>query len=97
MELIIVTAVWSIFTIYLLCYLISVKRSETITLDEAKMLWKIHKKNCRCTGKKWHPLKRRGDKIKGFRCDCGFKYAQKRPIVTFGHQSSDLGQQSWGN
>ena len=96
METVIVTAVWSVFSIYLLWYLTAVHRSEPITIDEAKMLWKIHKKNCRCASNKWQPIKRRGGKIKGFQCECGFKYAQSRPIVAGMPKNQQLTQQAWG-
>jgi hypothetical protein len=81
LETVIATAVWTVFTVYLLWYLTSVKRSEPITIDEAKMLWKIHKQNSSCQSHKWRPIARRGGKIKGFQCECGYKYAQNRPIV----------------
>jgi hypothetical protein len=82
MEIIIVaTAAWAIFMAYLLWYMTSVKRSEPITVDEAKVLWKIHKKTARCKGHKWSPITRRGGKLKGFQCECGYKYSQKRPLV----------------
>jgi hypothetical protein len=81
LETIIVTAVWACFSAYLLWFITAVKRNEPITVDEAKTLWRIHKKNTHCTGHSWHPIKRRGGKIKGFKCDCGYKYSQIRPIV----------------
>ena len=76
------TAVWAFFTTYLLWYMVSVKRSAPISLDEAKMLWKIHKKTTRCSSHKWRPIAKRGGKIKGFQCECGYKYKQIRPIVS---------------
>jgi hypothetical protein len=97
MEIFIVTAVWSVFTIYLLWYLVSVKRRAPISMDEAKMLWKIHKKNCHCSSNKWKPITRRGGKIEGFQCECGYKYAQNRPLMAGIPQSNDIGRQSWGN
>jgi hypothetical protein len=63
-------------------YVTSAKRSVPITFDDAKTLWEIHKKNTKCTGRKWRPISRRGGKISGFECECGYKYNQKRPIVS---------------
>ncbi len=82
MELIVVTLVWIAFACSLLCYVIEVRRSEPITVDEAKILWKMHKKTTHCAGKKWEPIAHKGDKLKGFRCDCGYRYTQKKPLVT---------------
>jgi len=97
LETIIVTAVWSVFTVYLLFYLTAVKRTEPITIDEAKMLWKIHKKTCRCSSNKWEPITRRGGKIKGFRCECGYSYAQNRPIMAGVPKNQPFPQQAWGS
>jgi hypothetical protein len=97
LEIVIVTAVWSAFTIYLLWYLVAVKRREPISMDEAKMLWKIHKKNFHCASNKWQPLTRRGGKIEGFQCDCGYKYAQNRPIMAGIPKSQELPQRAWGS
>jgi hypothetical protein len=86
MEIIVVTAVWTIFACCLFSYVIAVRRSEPITVDEAKILWKIHKKATRCGGKKWQPISCKSGKLKGFQCDCGYRYTQKRPIVTGTHK-----------
>jgi len=91
MDIIFLPAVWTMFTGYLLWYMIAVKRSEPITSDEAKMLWKIHKKTTRCSGQKWQPLRRKGDKLNGFQCECGYKYAQKRPMIAGTHKSISQG------
>jgi hypothetical protein len=88
MEPILLPAVWTVFTGYLLWWMLVVKRSEPITADEAKMLWKIHKKNAHCSGQKWEPLRRKGDRIEGFQCECGYQYEQKRPIVAGTHRTS---------
>ena len=78
MDTIVLPAVWAVFTGYLLWYMIVVKRSAPITVDEAKVLWKIHKKTARCSGQKWLPITRKGGKLKGFQCECGYQYAQKQ-------------------
>jgi len=53
-----------------------------ITFDEVKALWHIHKKNTKCTSHKWRPILRKSEKISGFECECGYKNAQKRPILS---------------
>jgi hypothetical protein len=54
--------------------------SVPITLEEAELIWGIHKLNTNCTCNKWQPQKDRSGKIKGFKCECGFKYTQRKPI-----------------
>ena len=81
MDTIMATAIGAALATVLLCVMASAKRGVPITVDEAKVLWKIHKKNSDCNGHKWQPLKRKGDKIKGFQCECGYKYKQIKPIV----------------
>jgi hypothetical protein len=81
MDTIILPAAWAIFTGYLLWYMVVVKRSAPMTSDEAKMLWKIHKKTAHCAGQKWQPIAHKGDKLNGFQCECGYHYMQKRPMI----------------
>jgi hypothetical protein len=86
MDTIFLPAIWTIFTGYLLWYMVAVKRSAPITVDEAKMLWKIHKKTAHCTGQNWKPIARKGGKLEGFQCECGYHYAQKRPMLAGTHR-----------
>src|SRR3990170_2654206 len=79
---IVLPTLWVSFTCYLVWYATSAKRTEPITIDDAKMLWKIHKKCSSCTSHKWQPLRRRNGKIQGFKCECGYKYTQKRPLIS---------------
>jgi hypothetical protein len=81
MDTIILPAAWAIFTGYLLWYMVAVKRSTPLTSDEAKVLWKIHKKAAHCAGQKWQPVTRKGGKLLGFQCECGYHYTQKRPMI----------------
>ena len=72
---------WVCFALYTIWYLTSAKHYAPLTVDEAKMLWKIHKQNISCDSRMWREI-RRGGKIVGFACECGYNYTQKRPIVT---------------
>jgi hypothetical protein len=58
------------------------KRSAPITANDAKVLWVMHRKTAHCSGHKWQPIKLKKGKIVGFRCQCGYKYTQKRPLVS---------------
>jgi len=73
-------ALWGCFTTYATWYFTLAKHYAPITPNEAKILWKIHKQNIECYARKWRRIKR-GDKIIGFECECGYKHIQKRPIV----------------
>jgi len=73
-------ALWGCLAFYATWYFTSAKHYAPLTLNEARILWKIHKRNIRCNAKKWREIKR-GGKIVGFTCECGYKHIQKRPIV----------------
>ena len=96
MDIIVLPAVGTIFMGCLLWFMIAVKRSEPITVDEAKMLWKIHKKTTHCGGKKWQPITRKGDKLKGFQCECGYNYSQERPMLAGTYKANGTISQSYG-
>jgi hypothetical protein len=78
-EIIAVT-LWACFVAYAIWYFTSAKHYVPLTPREARLLWKIHKQTARCDSKRWREI-RRGRKIVGFACECGYKYMQKRPIV----------------
>jgi hypothetical protein len=71
---------WSVFVAYITWYLTSAKHFAPITPREGGMLWKIHKSSAHCSGRRWRTIKR-GSKIVGFECECGYRHVQRRPIV----------------
>jgi len=73
---------WTILAAYTSWLVFKAKRNVPITLQEAKTLWQIHKKNSSCKAHKWEPVSQKGDLAKGFKCECGFKYVQKKPLVS---------------
>lgn len=79
-SIMLVPPLWVCFAVYAIWYFTSAKRHAPLTPNEAKLLWKIHKQNIKCGAKKWRELKR-GDRIIGFECECGYKHVQKRPII----------------
>lgn len=79
---ILLAATWVSFSGYIIWYVTSAKRTVPITSEDAKALWKIHKNSANCSGHKWRPILRRGGRIAGFECECGYKYTQKRPLVS---------------
>jgi hypothetical protein len=55
-----------------------------MTLDELVVLWKIHKQRagCRTPISKVKPVtSTHSDDFLGFRCECGYEYLSKRPII----------------
>ena len=91
---IILPAMWTFFATYLVWFLTAAKCNATITFDDAKALWHIHKKNSQCASRKWRPLQRKNGKISGFECDCVFKYTQKRPILSNKPRNSHINRRS---
>jgi hypothetical protein len=77
---ILVFASWTALVVYATWYFTSAKHYAPLTPYEARILWKIHKQNIKCNGRKWQIIKR-GGKIIGFKCECGYKHLQRRPIV----------------
>lgn len=72
---------WTCFTVYAARYLMSAKHYAPLTLNEARLLWKIHKQNTRCESRKWNEVRHNGSII-GFKCECGDKYIQKKPVAS---------------
>lgn len=71
---------WISFAAYLSWYIAAAKTSIPISMKEAKTLWHIHKQNSTCKAHKWEPLSQKGEIVKGFKCQCGYKYTQKKPL-----------------
>lgn len=78
-EIITATA-WAAFLGYAVWYFTMAKHYAPLTLEEARVLWKIHKQNARCQSTRWRKIQKSG-KIVGFECECGYRHIQKRPIA----------------
>ncbi|UCC57818.1 MAG: hypothetical protein JSW14_05455 [Candidatus Bathyarchaeum sp.] len=78
---VLVPAIWLSLGFCIAWFLLSAKRSIALSSKEAEMLWKVHKQKTRCNAKKCKKITRRG-KIIGFKCECGYKHIQKKPIVS---------------
>ena len=63
-------------------YAATAKRKVPMTAKEADFVWKLHKKNTDCASHKMHPRITKHGKITGFRCQCGYKYTQQRPLMS---------------
>ncbi|NWF86778.1 hypothetical protein HXY32_03075 [Candidatus Bathyarchaeota archaeon] len=80
---ILVFASWACLATYAIWYSTVAKHYAPITPNDARILWKIHKQSIQCASRKWRVIKR-GNRVIGFECECGFKHIQKRPIVSNG-------------
>jgi len=77
---ILMPTMWTCFAAYTSWLVVRAKKYEPITLEEARLLWEVHKKKAQCEAKKWQRIMRK-DRMIGFECGCGYKHTQKRPIV----------------
>lgn len=63
-------------------YFTKSKREASITRQDADILWKLHKRKTDCHGHKIQHLTLKNGQIKGFKCECGYRYIQKRPLLS---------------
>jgi len=77
---ILIPILWASFTAFATWCFTSAKKCAPLTLTEVRILWKIHKQNVQCKGKKWRKIVHK-NRIIGFECGCGYKHVQKRPII----------------
>ncbi len=88
---IIVPTVWIGLAVYAAWYFTRAKRYSPLTTTEARQLWMIHRRDARCTSKKWRQVKR--DKLTvGFECECGYTHVQKKPLVAHAPASLEASQ-----
>jgi hypothetical protein len=58
------------------------KRAVPLTQHEAKIIWQLHKQNTACQSHKYQPITRKQGEITGFQCQCGYRYVQRRPLLS---------------
>jgi hypothetical protein len=71
---------WTFFVAYTTWYFTKAKYTVPISVNEARILWKIHRRDLRCNGRKWREIKS-DEKLVGFECECGYRHVQRRPVV----------------
>jgi hypothetical protein len=81
--------VWVFFAGYLAWYVTLAKCDAPISADEAKVLWEMHKQSSCCGGSRWRSVARKSGKVLGFECECGFRYTQKRLILSGSPKAGD--------
>jgi len=72
--------IWIALIAYGTWYFTSAKRCAPLTNEEVRVLWKIHKQNTTCNSRRLQEIKR-GNKVVGFKCGCGYKHKQERPMI----------------
>ncbi len=66
------------FAAYFCWYAFVGRTLQQITEDEAKLTWRMHKKNSGCKGARITDMLSYRGKTVGFRCECGYEFKQKR-------------------
>ncbi len=64
-----------------LLYITTAKRNIPITQKEANILWKLHKQKTNCNYNEMYRLIKSRGEITGFKCQCGYRYTQKSPLL----------------
>lgn len=77
---VLVPAMWLSLGFGIAWFLLAANRTVPLSDEEVEMLWKIHIRKTRCKAKKYKTITSRGKPI-GFKCECGHKYVQKKPII----------------
>jgi hypothetical protein len=80
MLILLVGCLWLVLIAYVLWFLFKAKTVQPLTIDALALTWRVHKKQNGCTASRIHSLIKENDEIVGFRCECGYKFIQKRLI-----------------
>jgi hypothetical protein len=78
---VLIPAIWLSLGFATAWFLLSAKRVVPLTREEAETLWKFHKQKTGCREEKWNEIIR-GEKMVGFKCECGYEHIQKRHLIT---------------
>ena len=72
---------WFIFGAYSFWFFTQAKTLQSLTLDDLALTWQIHKQQTGCTAPHIHSLFTKSNRVVGFKCNCGYKFLQKRLIT----------------
>ena len=72
---------WFLLGAYACWFVSKAKTFQPLTLNELALTWRLHKHEAQCKASSIHELLVRNDEIVGFKCDCGYKFLQKRLIT----------------
>jgi hypothetical protein len=82
MLTLLISTSWACLVICGVLVIAATKRTVAISVEDAKVMWTLHKRNSRCNCKSWRLIKQKKGKVRGFQCECGFKYSQKKPLLS---------------
>jgi hypothetical protein len=60
----------------------AIDRTVAITIENAKIMWTLHKQNSKCKCNNWYLFKPKNGKVNGFQCECGYRYNQKKSLLS---------------
>ncbi|MEM3666919.1 MAG: hypothetical protein QW222_07555 [Candidatus Bathyarchaeia archaeon] len=72
---------WVAFGAYILWFFLKAETAQPLTLDDLALTWKLHKQQTGCKASRIYSLIKENDEIIGFKCECGYKFIQKRLIT----------------
>ena len=72
---------WFLLGAYACWFVSKAKTFQPLTSNELALTWRLHKHEAQCKASSIHELLVRNDEIVGFKCDCGYKFLQKRLIT----------------
>lgn len=72
---------WLILAAYSIWFSFKAETLQPLTLDDLALAWKIHKQQTGCTASRIDSLVTKNKEVVGFKCDCGYKFLQKRLIT----------------
>jgi hypothetical protein len=78
---VLIPAIWLTLGLATAWFLLAAKRVVPLSREEAETLWKFHKQKTGCQAQSWSEIVR-GEKLVGFKCECGYEHIQKRHIIT---------------
>jgi hypothetical protein len=70
-----------VFLGYLFWYSFFGKTKQPLTSKEVDLMFAMHKRQTRCAGTKISEFLLERGKVVGFKCECGYKYEQKRLLT----------------
>jgi hypothetical protein len=77
----IVVTLWIALGAYMLWYFFGAKTIQPLSLDALAITWKVHKKQTGCSASHVNTILVKKNTVVGFKCECGYKYMQKRLIA----------------
>jgi hypothetical protein len=78
LELLLIICCSVILTGGVIC---KIKTLQPLTTQGLEVAWKMHKQHSHCGASVLKCLLTRGGKVVGFKCNCGYKYLQKKSVT----------------